>query len=1078
MTRSRLLLAFPLLLVAFFANIARAQAPLYDVTYTPDPNSSSYAGAAVARAKMQNARGYSSPIVAKAPLPAAAAGAASTTTVIGSQSYNYAIPILRMPGRAGMDLVLNLYYNSRIWDVDTVNSTATFNADRDFPSYGFRLDFGYVENAAGSEYIVTEGNGTKHALSWGQGGMLYSTDGTHIQYNSSTNVLSYKNGVNVQYLPFPSNPSLFRPVWIMDTNGNYFSIAYVSGHDQLLYQISDSLGRVITFNYDSSNRLTSLSQLVHPSGSKTYVTFQWGTKYGGGYAWYNFSGLTVSGAPDLNTPLNVLIGCTYPNNTGYRFTYGDWGIINKIETLSSTSLTRRYISYDYPSAATVLTDAPTYTHQTVSPDGTDTSTSVWTYAITKAGTGVVSSMAITDPNGATSTTSLDPNTGLTSSVQVKDSSNTTLRTMNYTWTTIGAGSPFSTVLDNIVTINDAGQQSKVAYAYDPWANVTHVYEYDFGLALKRHTVTTYGTTGNYVTLHIVNLPTQILVKDGSGNTIARTDLAYDSTALTAVTGAADHDDQGHGMGLTTRGNLTSVTRYSNASVGTGSVTRTFNYDTLGNLRVVQVDCCNQKVFNFSSRTQYSAPDSIVRGPSGGAQFTTSYTYNVDNSLLLSSTDENGQVTGYQYDSMNRLVQTTLPSQGGTAVQINTAFDDVSASPTVTSSSTANSAISITTLDGLDHTMQVDTKNGSSLVSSVEYAYDKLWQRTQVSNPFAPADTIVNTTFTYDALGRVTQVTPPSAGYTQYSYSGNAVTVTDPAGKQRKNFTDALGRLIEVDEPGEAFAGTASSGSVTISGTLQSQSGVSAHGAVSATAQLTITGSEHSKTTSVRYCAQYSRGRCVDWETESSTVYDSGTVSITVNGQPYGYNYSAGSTTTSIAAGLAGVINADGARVVNALLSGSTITLSAVTAGQVGNSISYTTSATWDTSNWSTPSFSSNPTSGNLSGGQDASPGYTVYDSGTVSLTVGSYSATANYGNGAGQDSTSAAVAADLVGKIQAEMPLASPLSISVASAGTGLVLRGMLTSPLARPPSRSISRSPRLARARRLPPTRRGAAQP
>jgi len=85
--------------------------------------------------------------------------------VAGSQSYNYVIPILSLPGRAGMDLNLNLYYNSRVWDIDTINSTATFNADRDFPSYGFRLDFGYLEyDVINDQYILTERDGTKHGL--------------------------------------------------------------------------------------------------------------------------------------------------------------------------------------------------------------------------------------------------------------------------------------------------------------------------------------------------------------------------------------------------------------------------------------------------------------------------------------------------------------------------------------------------------------------------------------------------------------------------------------------------------------------------------------------------------------------------------------------------------------------------------------------------------------------------------------------------------------------------------------------------------------------------------------------------
>src|SRR5258708_6967553 len=259
-----------------------------DPTCTPDPGSGSYAGAVAARAKILNARGYSSPLVAKAPLRAAAGAASSSDTVIGSQSYNYAIPILRMPGRAGMDLVLNLYYNSRVWDVDTVNSTVTFNADRDFPSYGFRLDFGYVE-ISGNSVILTEGDGTKRGLAQGTDPakpyMYYAIDGSHSMYNKSTNILTYNDGQTVQYSVFPSNANLLRPVWIKDSNGNYFSIAYVSGHDQLIYQISDSLGRVITFNYDSSNRLSSLTQFVHPSGTRTYATFSWGTPYTSGYHW-------------------------------------------------------------------------------------------------------------------------------------------------------------------------------------------------------------------------------------------------------------------------------------------------------------------------------------------------------------------------------------------------------------------------------------------------------------------------------------------------------------------------------------------------------------------------------------------------------------------------------------------------------------------------------------------------------------------------------------------------------------------------------------------------------------------------
>ncbi len=664
--------------------------------YTPNMGASSYAGAAAARGKMLNARGSSSPIVATTKPLHVAKG----ETVIGSQSYNDVIPILSLPGRAGLDLTLNLYYNSRIWNVDTAGNSVTFNADRDFPSYGFRLDFGYVE-LAGGQYIVTEGNGTKHVLAVSDvSSVLFdAADGTYMEYNTMNNSLTYRNGTSVFYEPFPSqagnpHPALYRPNLIQDANGNKFFLAYLSGHDNFLQTIGDVLGRFIHFNYDPvTAKLLSITQnvpasSVDPTGVHTYATFTWGNPYSTNQTWYNFSPtFSVNNAPAPQN-VSVLTDCTYANSTGYHFTYGDWGIINKIESRSSTGATRNYVSYNYPLAsAGALTDAPAYTQQTVSPDGLNTNTSVWNYAVTKAGTGVVTSMAVTDPVGNTSITNLDQFTGLTSSVQMKDSSNTLLRTISYTWT---PGIPLPATITT--TLNDTGQQSSVQYAYDQIGNVgnvSDVYEYDFGMVLKRHTVTTY-QNGTNLNRRILTLPTQILVKDGTGNIISRTDMAYDSTSLISVTGDSNHDDVNYGSGFTVRGNLTSVTRYTNAATGTLPVTRTFIYDTLGNLRTAQLDCCNSKAFNFSSGTHYAYPDSVVRGPSG-LQFTSSFTYDYDKGLLLTSTDENGQQTQYQYDSMNRTTLVSLPPQNGTVVQMKTEFDDAAAAPTV-KSSTINSGI--------------------------------------------------------------------------------------------------------------------------------------------------------------------------------------------------------------------------------------------------------------------------------------------------------------------------------------------------------------------------------------------------
>jgi RHS repeat-associated protein len=909
-----------------FNAIAFAQAPVCDVTCTPNASLPSYGGAAAARGKPLNARG-SAPLIAHT-LPLEVP---KTDTVVGSQSYNYVIPILSLPGRAGHDLNLNLYYNSRIWDVDTTGGTVTFNADRDFPSYGFRLDFGYLEFLADNTIIMAKGDGTKVTLN---NSNWISTDGSNTVY--SAGVITYKDGTKVGYEAFPSNANLLRPIWVMDSNGNEIFITYVSGHDQLINVISDSAGRIYGFSYDPSNHhLSSIQEALTPSGWHTFATFLWVNPYPSGSTWYSFSGLTVNGAPTADQ-MTLLSSCTYANGTGYSFSYGDWGIVNKITHFNALGNAWNYVSYNYPLAsAGPLTDAPAFTQETFSPDGSPTNTSVWNYAVSKSGTGVVTSMAVTDPLGNINTTTLN-SSGLTSSVQVKDSSSTVLRTTSYVWTGTFSG---STVPSIITTTNDAGQQSQVQYAYDAFDNIKDFYEYDFGPQLKRHTVTTY-LTGAYIgTPHIVDLPSQILVKDAAGNTINRTDIAYDGTTLASVVGAVNHDDGGHSASFNTRGNVTSITRYTNAAAGTGPIVRNFSYDSLGNTRNALMDCCNSMAYNFSSTTQYTAPDSIVRGPITGPQFTTSFTYNPDNGDVLTSTDENGQSTQYQYDSMNRPTATLLPAQGGTVVQLNSSYGDSASPLTLTSSTTnaGNTAQTVTTIDGMGHTLQVDNKDGGTTVGSTAYKYDLLWRNAQVSNPFAPGATPVYTTFTYDGLGRATQIAAPSAGYTQLQYSGNSVTITDPSGKIRKNYTDALGRLIEVDEPGW---GDAEPGMGTI----------------------TIGGSEHS------VCTIFFNNVC------HHTVFDSGSVNLTVNGSTKTATYISTSTTSSVASDLAGFINGDTLFPVTATVSGSSLVLTARASGATTNYSLSSSATTSDPTDFSGPSFGITlPTPASLSGGVGATP---------------------------------------------------------------------------------------------------------
>lgn len=383
----------------------------------------------------QNARGTRNPTVAISGAPG------TVPIVIGSQSYNKAFPILSLPGR-GVDTNLTLYYNSRVWDIDTANSTVSFNTDRDSPSYGFRLDFGFMEyDATTPQFILTESDGTKHAMpltaNTSNGSIYDSNDGTFIEFNNQSLILVYRNGTTVKYQAFPSQAMLFRPIQIKDRNGNFITINYLSGmgNDQHIDTVVDTLGRVIKFVYDGANHLSQITQAVDPktdsSGTHVWATFNWAQVP---FNYLFSSSLLVQSSPPKGSSIWVLTGCSFANLTGYKFSYGAWGIVTRIDQLSSTGKIRSYETYSYPDVSQPLSDAPRYTSMTISPDGT--ATSQWNYAETQSALGQITSETVTDPLGTSSINTVNTD-GTIASTKINDNTGKTFLAMAYTWKGVG-----------------------------------------------------------------------------------------------------------------------------------------------------------------------------------------------------------------------------------------------------------------------------------------------------------------------------------------------------------------------------------------------------------------------------------------------------------------------------------------------------------------------------------------------------------------------------------------------------------------------------------------------------------------
>lgn len=93
-------------------------------------------------------------------------------------------------------------------------------------------------------------------------------------------------------------------------------------------------------------------------------------------------------------------------------------------------------------------------------------------------------------------------------------------------------------------------------------------------------------------------------------------------------------------------------------------------------------------------------------------------------------------------------------------------------------------------------------------ATTDVEYDAMGRVVRNSNPYyspSGAASPINpagfwATRQYDSFSRVTQVTLPDQTTAQAAYAGTAMTVTDQANKSRRRVTDALGRLVRVDEP--------------------------------------------------------------------------------------------------------------------------------------------------------------------------------------------------------------------------------------------------------------------------------------
>jgi RHS repeat-associated protein len=564
------------------------------------------------------------------------------------------------------------------------------------------------------------------------------------------------------------------------------------------------------------------------------------------------------------------------------------------------------------------------------------------------------------------------------------------------------------------TLNDVSPalSSFTQYQYDAVSNPTEIDVYDFDGSLKSKTMNVWESGGAFDSNHVLDRLASKTVEQfpvaastpPSGGQQPPPDPA--STVPTVTSYSYD-----------TAGNVLSQ---SVSGPGVNTLTTSYVHNGFGQVTQMSDPNGNVTKFDYSDnwKDKSCAPASnssaYLTQVTDALQHVSQFQYYSCTGLKAVAQDPNdvaakspGTVT--TYDAVGRPLTVTEPDGGQTSSSYNDAVPLSVTQTTVITS--ALSQVHKTVFDGFNRAIQTQLTSDPAGTDFVDTTYDALGRKATVSNPYRTVNdpTYGLTTNQYDALGRVTQVTKQDSSVSKISYSGNCSTSTDEAGNQRRTCSDGLDRLIEVDEPGGSSAGSTASGTLVINGTLQSVSGIGAHGGAQAVGSVGIwSNSGNGGDSSI----DDPNEPCPELPAHCPQIWDRGWVRITINGIASQTSYDANSNGYSLASALAYLINNSAANAwVTAQANGTAVNLQAKSAGAAGNSISVAfDSDTNDPTDFGGPSFGGSVT--DMNGGADAFSGNTVYDAGTVTVNINGFSASVPYGQGG--ISTAAQVASALV----------------------------------------------------------------
>jgi len=789
-----------------------------------------------------------------------------------------------------------------------------------------------------------------------------------------------------------------------DTNGNYASWYSVAG-------ATDTLGRPLpgtTVNCNGNQNETCYtvptSQFPNsPYGTSTYTvtraTISVKTSFG------------QSGVSEFTGTMTVVQSIALPDGTSYTFKYDCDSATNSAcgspsgqnayyGLLTSMTLpTSGSVSYGYTNFSDSYSNKIRWLNSRSTVGGTWSYTPQVISTCTSTQVGCQQKVTVRKPSGDSTVYTFTLNNGAWPvQIQSSDSSSNLLSTVSNTFDfsqscpfTGCHGAAFIRLLTTQTTVSTASgnitKQTSLAYDSPQTGNVTSrkewgYYSGTFPTTPDRATYTTYLTTGTNnidrpLSVTLCNNSGSDSACPGGGSKVQQTLYTYDSYSacpsggLANVPGVMNHDDTNFGTGYTTRGNATKIQNWTS---GSSYLSTQVCYDTTGQVTQQTDPAGNVTQYGYADKfysdngtntlSSYSPSkptNAYVTSLIQPAIGTTAMGYYYGSGRETFMTDPNG-VTGYSHfmDPFDRTTENDYPFVGWdktsypSALEADLYFAVYDTTPSTSCQSCQHTEV---LADDWGRRISERIENYPNGTASVDTSYDVNGRMYSVSHPYQGSGAVYEY-YRYDGLDRTTQNSHPDNQYSAALY-GAAVTSAaggvstqqgspatygygyptlyrDEVGKVRQEWTDGFGRIIEVDEP--ALGNSQSSGSVTISGAEQS--------------------------VVLQRCLHWlAGGDCEQWQ--NYTVYDTGTVSITVNGVYEATSYGSSSTPSSIASALASAFNSNPNSPVTASTSGSVVSLVSKTTGTGTEYTLSAASSTNDPTDFGGPSFTTTTSGANL-----------------------------------------------------------------------------------------------------------------